>query len=1451
MWIIAGLVLLCAGLIFALRYKPVQTYVAQQATQYLAKELHTTISLKGLYFDPFSSLVLNGLYVADLSGDTLLYANELTASVNLWKLHEGQIIVKRLSFNDSRLFVKRDSDHTNFAFIAEYFQSPPSTKKGKGGKGLQLDIHAITFTNTSIGYQRIGAPKISRGIDFNNIQLTELNGDFTDIDFANHLFQSTVKKLRFREQSGFEVREMNTLALVDTNSIELRELHVETNRSLLRDYIRLGYRNFDAFRNFIDSVDMELNLDDARIHSDDIAFFAPAVATIYFDVNLSGSFFGRIPTIKARHVMLHTGKSTQLAGNFTIEGLPDIDQTLFDMHLSRFSTHSRDIETLVPQLGRLSNFQVPAFFDHLGTLTYQGAVRGRYYDFTANGMLETELGSLTSDINLNIREGITYSGQLLSTAFDLGTLLQQKPLGTSGFDIAVSGRGFAKENLNSHVTGKVDYLEYGGYRYRNINLEGTFADMQFGGNIGIHDPNLQLHFDGDVNFNPEFPEYAFKATVDYANLSPIHWYKKLPITIETASVVSNFTGSTINDIQGDIAIRNVQFLTHTDRHRIDSLIVSANGNQANRTLLVTSDIANATMHGEIDLTSLGSYFKSIAMQYAPSMDLIVGPLGNQAFDFDLELKNTDAMSALWFPQLKLPEGAFANGHFSTADNIANMSLLIPKITQGALNIHRLIVDESTHSDALSLFLTADRISLSDSLYVNNVNLSNTLVNDSLYTNLKLADVTAGNQLDFNGLVSFEKDKPVKLQILPSTLILNHEPWALDENTLVYWDDGRINVQNLTISNNDQVAELTGVISGNQEDRAFLTFQHFNLSTFNSATIPSGIHLSGVVDGNMEIVSVFKNPYVSADLTAADVYVNRTKIGDMVLQADYDRIRDLVNVELETIRDGTVSLTATGTYDAMEANNPLVINTRFNQTELVLFQPFLNKLVSDISGTVSADLNITGSITAPNVNGVCYLHDAGFTVNYLKTPYRINDQVSIANSTLVLRNLTVTDSKNNKAIANGTVDLRNLLIPDIQVDIDATHFLVLNTTFKDNPLYYGTAYGTGKFAFQGPTNDINISIQARTEADTHFYIPLNATGTVSDNDFIHFVSHDTLDTQHPQSRLFNGLSMNIDLEITPEAETNLYTDLGELTGRGEGSLSLRVSSLGDFEMFGDYTFNSGKFTFTAQDFINKIFDINQGGNIRWTGHPTDAIVNLAAIYGQRTSLGPLYNAARGRGESTEQRVLAQAVMNLSGSLMRPDITFSLDFPNDPYVKDELQSYLSDANNVNQQALSLIVRRSFVPGSEADFSRELNNTLLSAGTELAFNQLNNLITQSLNLKFVDLNIRSLNDASASVRLFNDRLIFTGGVTDRRNLNDLNVFSDRVVTDAELLYLIRKDGRLVIRGSNRLNSRNFLPLTINENYVSALGLVYRQEFYTFNEFLRRLVTVKRKSDDEEEDD
>ncbi len=1440
--------LLLTGLVYSLQYRPVQTYLAKKAAAYLSRELHTTITLEGLYFRPFSSLVLHGLYVEDLNGDTLLFAKEMAASVNLQRLRAGDVVVRHVKLTDGQFFLKRQADETNLSFILDYFRvKPVEDASTPPKKGITLAVNSVELDNITFGYRNGNNRHTGRGIDYNNIQVSALSGRFTDIDFKNHLFKSTVKQLQFREKSGFHLREMNALVTLEANSAALQELYIETNRSRIRDYLRFDYDDFSAFGRFIDDVTITMNLNHAQIHSQDIEFFAPDVAVTHFNVATSGRFSGKIPAINARGVTMQLGDHTRLMGNFTIDGLPDINRTVFDMQLNHLVTIADDIESLVPELGNTPDLRLPPVFDRMGTVIYQGKLTGHYHDFMVSGVLETALGNADADVNLQISDGGRYSGHLSSADFDLGTLLQQAQIGHSGFDLEVAGQGFAIDDIDSEVTGRVAYLDVKGYRYHNIDLAGQFAEMRFAGQVSIDDPNAQLQFDGSVNLDPQWPEYEFEATIGRAHLSNIQLYEKTPIVIHHATIASNFKGKALNDIQGEIRFRDIRFRADSTDHRIDSLVLVAMGDEAYRTLQLTSDLVDAKVNGEIDLNTFGSYFKTVAMHYAPSMGLEVTPPREQAFDFDMQLKRFSPIAAIFAPKLELPEGALMNGRFSTATNMANFNVLIPQLTHGNIHIDRLIVDETANGSILRLFVTADRISLTDSLYIDNVNMANLLANDSLHFNLKLSDVTASNQLDLNGLVNFAKGEPAKFSVLPSSVVLNRDPWQLHEQTLVYISDGKVTVKGLELSNHEQIVQLDGTISSDENDHALLTFKNFGLSALNAATQPSGIELDGTLNGNIRITSVLKNPYSAANIEATGVHFNRTPLGTIRLQADFDQPRQLVNVNLGIMHDDLNTVTATGTYNAMAETDKLDLQATLNHSELIIFQPFLSGLVSDIKGTISADLHVRGSVFNPQIDGICHLHDAGFTVNYLKTPYRINDKVSLSNSIVVLDNLVIVDPRNNRAVANGKVDMRNPSVPNIDVTVNATNFLVLNTSFRDNPLYYGTAYGTGEFIFSGPTNAININIKAQTNANTNFSIPLNAVSTVSDNDFIRFVSHDTLATTRGPSRFLEGMSMNMDLQITPDAETSLYTDLGELTGRGAGLISLRISSLGDFEMFGEYIINSGKFTFTAQDFINKIFEINEGGTIRWTGQPTEATIGLTAVYGQRTSIAPLYNAA-GR-ETNEQRVLAQAQMNLNGNLMRPDITFGLNFPNDPYVKDELQSYLSDANNVNQQALSLIVRRSFTPGSASDFSRELNNTLLSAGTELAFNQLNNIIAQSLNLNFVDLNIRSLNDASASVRLFNDRLIFTGGVTDRRNLNDLNVFSDRVVTDAELLYLIRKDGRLVLRGSNRLNSRNFLPITLNDNYVSAVGLVYRQEFYTFQEFFRRLVTIRSKSTDEDE--
>jgi len=283
-------------------------------------------------------------------------------------------------------------------------------------------------------------------------------------------------------------------------------------------------------------------------------------------------------------------------------------------------------------------------------------------------------------------------------------------------------------------------------------------------------------------------------------------------------------------------------------------------------------------------------------------------------------------------------------------------------------------------------------------------------------------------------------------------------------------------------------------------------------------------------------------------------------------------------------------------------------------------------------------------------------------------------------------------------------------------------------------------------------------------------------------------------------------------------------------------------LGDFEMKGDYIISEGNFDFSANNLINKPFQIRKGGTVRWTGNPSEATINLNAIYATRASLSPLYSAA-GRVATDEQKntkVNTEAEMLLKGSLLNPEIDFNLNFPNNTNIKTELQGYLDDKDNEAQQVINLVVRNSFNANSSSGVAID-NQSLISSGLELGFSKLNNIVSQSLGLKNLDLNIRSFSDVGFGYNFFNGRLKFnTSFANNTYNTNSLlgtNIFNtsfNDLSRNSELTYNIDKQGNFVLKAYNRPTNTDFFNLN-NDNNVTGLGLAYAKEYDSFKEFIK----------------
>jgi hypothetical protein len=152
-YVVLLLVIVVSLLWLALQMPAVQNRMIKEATDYLSEKVQTPLSIDHIEIDFFSRLVLEGIYVEDLRGDTLLYAGSLKASLSLFAPLQQQVGIKGIQLNDAVVNLHRGRDSIfNFQFLVDAFSSdtPKDTTAAKGPPwqlGLEkLQLNAVRFT---------------------------------------------------------------------------------------------------------------------------------------------------------------------------------------------------------------------------------------------------------------------------------------------------------------------------------------------------------------------------------------------------------------------------------------------------------------------------------------------------------------------------------------------------------------------------------------------------------------------------------------------------------------------------------------------------------------------------------------------------------------------------------------------------------------------------------------------------------------------------------------------------------------------------------------------------------------------------------------------------------------------------------------------------------------------------------------------------------------------------------------------------------------------------------------------------------------------------------------------------------------------------------------------------------------------------------------------------------
>jgi autotransporter translocation and assembly factor TamB len=110
-----------------------------------------------------------------------------------------------------------------------------------------------------------------------------------------------------------------------------------------------------------------------------------------------------------------------------------------------------------------------------------------------------------------------------------------------------------------------------------------------------------------------------------------------------------------------------------------------------------------------------------------------------------------------------------------------------------------------------------------------------------------------------------------------------------------------------------------------------------------------------------------------------------------------------NNSLKTIKvDGIIST---------KGNPSINANLTLNQSDLALLSPFVEGVLSDISGYSTANINLSGQLSKPNIDGVLYLNNAQTKIDFLNIYAKTSSAIKIKNNKVLLQNLEVLDELN--------------------------------------------------------------------------------------------------------------------------------------------------------------------------------------------------------------------------------------------------------------------------------------------------------------------------------------------------------------------------------------------------------------------------------------------------------
>ena len=1452
------------GITLLLSVDAIQNYVVDKATEVMSDKLDTRVSIDRVDLDLFTKVRVRGLYVEDYEQDTLLYVGDAKARIASFDFANKGLYLEGAELANGKLFIREmQSGELNIRPIVQKLVN----KNGKGD--FKLFIEDIAFEDVEFRYERLQHRNPVYGVDYNDMLVRNIRGVARNFSVVRSVVRCDIEGVSAQEKSGFEVTSLSTGLRVDKGVIEFTSFDAYTERSsVYAPRMLIDGANWEQYKYYIDSVDMHGVFTRASVDSRDVAYFAPGLRDWNVVINGGdGTFDGYVRDFKVRLNSAILGERSIVEGNAHFIGMPDWRNAEYDIEIDRAVITAADANKVVAGM-RKGGLPAKAreIVGRVGWVDGKGHFKGFLNDFSVDGKLSTGVGRVVADADIRFDGGdIEISGDVKSSKLDVGRILNYPML--KEVDAHVVGDVALGSRIDVDLAADIEGLQFGQYRYEGISAVGAVDGGEYVVEVNSTDENLDFSLLGDMNLDLDRPTYNLALDLRRADLHAIGLNKRDTTSVLSLQLGLEAAGNTIDDLVGRVSIANAAYDYPGNRLETDLVEFSMYGDEDLRAAMLESDFVDLQYQSYLRYSDAYGYLYNFMMTYIPLLyddssekrDLNGGyERDDTMLKIEVGDKINDLLDAVASSLIVAPDTE-AYLAFSPSNNKMMMRGSSEAVEYGGVIMANMAFNiDKKQRDSLSLWLESSCIYLGARPLMPKFNITG----GARENRAALRAGFSGDNGRASGMLglraSFSRDsltgaRSMHMDITPSHFTTDSVQWKLITRGIDVVSS-RVSIDELRITNPGQQLVIDGVVSRSRQDSLMITLDNFDISPLSLLVRRWGYEVEGRSNGHATIKSVMRHPEIEASIDLDSVRVNGLLAPPQRITSDWDFADNRARVYIcdRITRDTNIR----GYYQPM--NNRYLARASMKNLKLELIQPFLRGIVSDIEGSGDVDVSIAGTGRMAKLNGSAKVRDIGVLVDFTQTRYVSPEgELRVEDNHIYADGVKLYDEEGHEGRYYMDLSLEHLSNVTYDIAVEGDDILVLDTDAKDNDLFYGHIYASGRASFIGDKRGMKMNVEGTSANNSHFFMPLMGKENVSYADFVKFTeakveAPDTtafltrrMMAHNRRERSVNNIGSVMDIDMTLNVEPNIDMQLvidptlGDIIkGKGSGQLTLHyVPKANILEMRGTYTISEGNYLFTLQNIWHKRFDVEPGSTITWNGDPMAAQLNIDAIYKTKASLKPLIGGSM-QGFDTSRAVPVDCYIKLTDDMMEPTVTFDVQVPNvAPEIQTVINSALTDQQAVATQMFWLLAANSFAAEDTGAMGASLSAT---TGFEMLSNQLSNWLSgDNYNVIFRYRPRTELTgdevDFGFSKSWLDDRLIIEveGGYLSDESIQATNRASN-FVGEAFITWLIDEEGAFRLRGFTQTIDRYGENQGMQE---SGVGVYYNESFNTFPDLWRSL--------------